>query len=119
MEQHLEGQGSDSEKDALLPKLVDLRKAIGDMTAHYDARLAEVKERNLQALQELQKLDRRVKARAPEKKVERFAPLLAPRPRAPVAWEQELPWEHVHDVDVPWDAWSLPHCTPYPTGQAE
>jgi hypothetical protein len=144
VEQRVEVSGTDAEKETLLPKLEDLRKAIGDMTAYYDARLAEVKERNLQALQELQKLDRRVKARAPEnkenqensdikpkpkekpkekvraeKKVERFAPLLAPRPRAPVAWEQELPWEHVHDVDVPWDAWSLPHCTPYPTGQAE
>ena len=31
-----------AEKESLLPKLEGLRKAIGDMTAHYDAKLAEV-----------------------------------------------------------------------------
>merc|ERR1719247_1257334 len=115
----IDGEGSEVEKEALLPKLEGLRKAIGDMTAHYDAKLAEVKERNLQALQELQKLEKRVKAAAAkpptnkenqeneralalketekkkekvrEKKPERFAPLLAPLPRiAPIAY---VPWE--------------------------
>merc|ERR1719269_400452 len=62
VEHRVEVSGTDAEKETLLPKLEDLRKAIGDMTAYYDARLAEVKERNLQALQELQKLERRVKA---------------------------------------------------------
>lgn len=145
VEQRVEVSGTDEEKQKLLPRLLDLRKAVGDMTAHYDARLAEVKERNLLALQELQKLDRRVKARAPENKEnnqensekpkpkekpkekvraerpmkpERFAPLLAPRPRA--AWETwEGAWGHGLEADVPWDSWSLPTCAPFPTGQAE
>jgi len=148
IEQHLEGQGSEAEKESLLPKLEGLRKAIGDMTAHYDAKLAEVKERNLQALQELQRLERRVKAahasKAPVNKEnqenERTCPASKETEKAPkkekvrekkperfaplltplprTAPLAYLPWEETQP-NLPWDAWSMPQCYPCPTGQAE
>jgi hypothetical protein len=61
VEQRVEVEGTEEEKEDLLPKLVGLRKAISDMTEHYDAKLSEVKERNQQALAELKKLQNRVK----------------------------------------------------------
>jgi len=61
VEQRVEVDGTEEEKEDLLPKLVGLRKAISDMTEHYDAKLSEVKERNQQALAELKKLQNRVK----------------------------------------------------------
>jgi hypothetical protein len=69
VEQRVEVEGTEEEKEDLLPKLVNLRKAISDMTEHYDAKLSEVKERNQQALAELKKLQTRVKCaheRAPQ-----------------------------------------------------
>lgn len=56
VEIHVDANGTAEEKKDLLPKLVDLRQAITDLTVHYDARLSEVKERNQQALAELKKL---------------------------------------------------------------
>jgi len=138
--------GTEEEKKALLPKLESLRQAIADLTAHYDAKLSEVKDRNQLALNELQKLDRRVKARATdkenqenkakeeaaaapkpkpkvkaEKKPERLAPLLAPRPRPVPMAHEHFAWEpEVYSADhLPWDAWSMPAYVPVPTGQAE
>jgi hypothetical protein len=61
VEHRVEVEGTEEEKEDLLPKLVGLRKAISDMTEHYDAKLSEVKERNQQALAELKKLQNRVK----------------------------------------------------------
>jgi hypothetical protein len=60
VEQRVEVEGTEEEKEDLLPKLVGLRQAISDMTEHYDAKLMEVKERNQQALAELKKLQNRV-----------------------------------------------------------
>jgi hypothetical protein len=71
VEMHVDANGSSEEKNDLLPKLVDLRQAITDLTVHYDARVSEVKERNQQALTELRKLATRVKCvheRTPEKR---------------------------------------------------
>jgi hypothetical protein len=60
------------EEARILPKLDDLRTAIGDLSSHYDARLTEVKERNQQALDQLNKLAERLRrfstARAESKK---------------------------------------------------
>merc|ERR1719335_1513961 len=53
LQQHVAG-GKDEDK--ILPRLDNLRAAIGEMTARYDARLSEVKDRNQHALSELQKL---------------------------------------------------------------
>lgn len=48
------------EEARIVPKLDDLRTAIGEMSSHYDARLLEVKERNQHALEQLQKLSERL-----------------------------------------------------------
>jgi len=53
LQKHVAG-GKDEDK--ILPRLDNLRAAIGEMTSRYDARLSEVKDRNQHALSELQKL---------------------------------------------------------------
>jgi hypothetical protein len=48
------------EEEKILPKLDDLRSAIGELSSHYDKRLLEVKERNQRALEQLQHLATRL-----------------------------------------------------------
>lgn len=58
--ENLTRKGTSAEKDALLPKLQEIQKAIGQMTVQYDERLLEVRERNHEALEELMKIAGRV-----------------------------------------------------------
>merc|ERR1719473_2575309 len=106
IEQHLEGQGSEVERETLLPKLEGRVKA-----AAAKPPTNKENQENERALAPKDTEKKKEKVR--EKKPERFAPLLAPLPRiAPIAY---VPWEET----VPWDAWSMPQCMPCPTGQAE
>jgi hypothetical protein len=107
VEQRVEVDGTEEEKEDLLPKLVGLRKAISDMTEHYDAKLSEVKERNQQALAELKKLQNRVKCSH-----ERATPAAA---GSPAGKEIDHPGLHQGPLMVPqphamWDAYA-PVCT--------
>jgi hypothetical protein len=70
------------EEERILPKLDELRAAIGEMSSHYDARLSEVKKRNQHALEKMEKLSEHLhrfsamrsadppKAQAPAREVE-------------------------------------------------
>lgn len=57
LERHVAGS---PEASAVLPRLDNLRAAIGEMTSRYDARLTEVKARNQQALSALRSLSERL-----------------------------------------------------------
>lgn len=57
LERHVAGS---PEASAILPRLDNLRTAIGEMTSRYDARLTEVKARNQQALSALKNLSERL-----------------------------------------------------------
>jgi hypothetical protein len=57
LEQHVAGSPDASK---ILPRLDNLRTAIGEMTSRYDARLTEVKARNQQALSALRSLSERL-----------------------------------------------------------
>jgi len=65
VEAHLASAGcSDAEKEALMPKLAQMRAVLDDLNTLYESRLAEVQERNKQALTNLEKLSARVERRA-------------------------------------------------------
>jgi hypothetical protein len=129
VETHVDANGTDEEKKDLMPKLVDLRQAISDLTVHYDARLSEVKERNQQALAELRKLATKVKCaheHVPEKSkvanhekencsngaVQREVPAGVPAdasppaplrvPRAVPVWEPASNWAPEYSDEYGW-----------------